>query len=152
MCFYKKTKPWSKLKKALLEVIDTSIDFDIHCSVHNPHIKHWPEVRNGRLWIVVGKDKKNVWDFPNNISSDAWGYEDMEGISNLIREYIDTPREELLTGQLEDKFQLLPILRASDRRIGKRRLLKMLEESPNELVKMIIRLRLDTNVVLNVFR
>ncbi len=143
----KKTKPWSKLKKSLMLLMDTNIGFDMHCSVHNPHIWMWPELRNARLWIVIGKE--NVWDFPNDFLDRKWIYEDIEKISDLIREYIETPHDELLTKQFDDKYQLVPILRACDRRVGKRRLRQMWTETDNPQVKMIVgkRLKMPTNNV-----
>ncbi len=67
--FPKKTKPWSKLKSALKNLVDPNIKFDIHCSVHDPHDPIWPDYRNGRLWIVIGKEKIYRLGFPQQLQS-----------------------------------------------------------------------------------
>lgn len=46
---------------------------------------------------------------------------DISAISGLIRSYIDTPREDVLTASFDDEhWGLIDILRAADRRIGAR--------------------------------
>ncbi len=68
----------------------------------------------------------------------------MEDISKLIREYIDTPKGELFTKEFADKFNLIPILLACDRRIGKRRLKLLLAKSVNPAIHKIIELRVGS--------
>jgi len=56
---------------------------------------------------------------------------DVPDISNLIREYIDTPKAALLAKTLEnDHWGLTDILKASDKRIGRRRLLELKDRIP----------------------
>ncbi|MCV5696772.1 hypothetical protein OFN29_31400, partial [Escherichia coli] len=57
---------------------------------------------------------------------------DICSISDLLREYIDTPKAELLTKQFtSDKWGLVNILRAADRRIGMRRLDQLQHKTHN---------------------
>jgi len=88
-----------------------------------------------RYWITIGKDV--VWDFPGMFLSDeaspdyidrwtvkqTYHYRDnYTWIAETIRAYIDTPREQLLTVAFEnDKYGLVDVFRAVDRRIGKER-------------------------------
>ena len=68
----------------------------------------------------------------------------MSVISKFFREYIDTPKSELLTASFtNDEWGLADILRASDRRIGKNRLAELYDKTESESVKKIIRKRLE---------
>lgn len=95
-----------------------------------------------RYWITVGEDKKIIWDFPNNyldcksmVENPYWNVTPEEPntikdtyfwddnytwVAGLIREYLDTPRDQLLTKEFEDdKYGLINVLRKYDRRISK---------------------------------
>ena len=63
-------------------------------------------------------------------------------ISDIIREYIDTPLADLLSHDFEaDDLGITDILKVSDRRIGKRRLAEYFKDTDNEAVKKILRVR-----------
>lgn len=95
-----------------------------------------------RYWITVGDNKEIIWDFPNNflngesmIENPYWNVtpddpntikdtyfwdQNYTWVANLIREYLDTPRDQLLTKEFEnDKYGLINVLRKYDRRISK---------------------------------
>lgn len=95
-----------------------------------------------RYWITIGDNKEIIWDFPNNfldeesmIEYPCWNITDEDPntikntyfwnenytwVANLIREYLDTPRDQLLTKEFEnDKYGLINVLRKYDRRISK---------------------------------
>ena len=73
-------------------------------------------------------------------------YDSAKKISRLLRDYINTPETELLSTQFEDPFKLIPVLRVCDKRIGKRRLGKLLEDPDNFEVTFIITNRLTQSV------
>jgi hypothetical protein len=88
-----------------------------------------------RYWITLGKE--TIWSYLGQFavpggatkrvdSSELTYYPfitDVPAISDLIREYIDTPASELLSKQFSnDHWGLVNILRAADRRIGQRQL------------------------------
>nr|WP_314118317.1 hypothetical protein [uncultured Campylobacter sp.] len=102
-------KRWSKLAKRLYELVDESIDFQIHCAVYRMQSR-----RGGtdlpRYFITLAGEI--IFDYPKNfalkdgrIKSLAQGgaplakfypYDSgISGIGELIREYIDTPKDEL---------------------------------------------------------
>ena len=91
-----------------------------------------------RFWITVGG--KIIWDWPKDyIEQEGWYFYDSAiKISQLLRDYINTPESELLSKQFEDPFRLVPILRVCDKRIGKRRLEKLLENPGNFEITFII--------------
>lgn len=71
---------------------------------------------------------------------------DISKISDLIREYIDTPKEEIFSKQFEnDAWGLADIIKAADRRIGKSRLEQLKSATDSEAVKKIIDCRLKAS-------
>ena len=75
-----------------------------------------------RYWVTIGKGKtkETVWDYPGDFEVCPYEWtEDVPDISNLIREYIDTPRSKVKTRVFEnDKFGLVNVLRQYDRRFN----------------------------------
>ncbi len=66
-------------------------------------------------------------------------------ISNMLREYIDTPSSELMTKKFEgDHWGLTDILRAADRRIGRRRLAELAEVVSNPAAQKNLKQRINT--------
>lgn len=71
-------------------------------------------------------------------------YCDISFISNLIREYIDTPVSDILTRRFEnDYWGLTDIFRAADKRIGKRRLEILRDSIKNQAAQKILELRVN---------
>ena len=124
---------WSKLQLELYKIIDDTIDFQIHC-VRYPMDSQYGSSGLPRYWITLGKE--TIFDYPKqfalkgggvrNLSGFIAGYPhrtDISDISILIREYIDTPKDEILSKVFDDDhWGLINILRAADRRIGTKRL------------------------------
>lgn len=134
------THPWSKLQSALYRVVAKETDFQIHCCAYNTGLC----IPFPRYWITIGKDI--VWDFPENAmcdTSDWYFYDEAKGISRLIKAYVDCPRNDLFSFPFYDRWKMLPFLQACDRRIGKRRLKKMLEKEEYSCVDWIIQKRLE---------
>ena len=61
----------------------------------------------------------------------------------IIEAYIECPENELMQPFTDDKWGITDILRACDRRIGKRRLIQMHDETENVVVREIIEKRLE---------
>ena len=135
---------WSKLQKQLYNIMDPTVNFQMHCSVYNPHsVKCSGTIP--RFWITI--DKKVVWDFPNmfldelgnvyrdwtHINEYPWTIRETYFFSNnytwvsdVIRSYINTPKTKLLKVDFEkDKFGLVDTLKKYDRRISKNKRKKM---------------------------
>lgn len=111
-------KRWSKLQKQLYLVIDDSINFQIHCSVYRMGSQHGG-ADLPRYWITLGKEI--VFDYPK-VSTDKQDYpyvNEIPDISDLFRQYLDTPREQLLEKTFEsDKYGVTNLLKCADRRIS----------------------------------
>lgn len=125
-------KKWSKLQKELYLIIDPTIDFQTHCVAY-PMRCRYGNTDLPRYWITLGKEI--IFDSPKqfvtldggirNFKSATWDNKnypyknDVSDISDLIREYIDTPVSEIMTKHFEnDYWGLANILPAADRRIG----------------------------------
>ena len=68
---------------------------------------------------------------------------DISDIGELIREYIDTPKDELFKKHFDaDEWGLANILKAADKRIGKRRLQILAKNRKNQAMQKVIAARL----------
>jgi len=127
---------WSKLQKQIYNLIDPKINLQIHC-IRYPMRSQYGSTDCPRYWITLDKDI--IWDYPKDFpellkgptitspigisySLDYYPYPyitEISNMSNLIREYINTPKCELLTKEFEnDTWGLLDIILAADRRIS----------------------------------
>lgn len=125
---------WSKLKKKVEGLMDPSLEFKIYCNAYEIG-SHGNEIP--RWWITIKGEI--VWDFPKQFSQEIWYYE-TEHISQRLDTYINFPSNDIniLIDQTEDNFNLIHLLLSCDKRIGKRRLIKMKEmESFHQFINII---------------
>ena len=151
-------KRWSKLAKRLYGLIDESIDFKLHCTVYKMQSR-CGSTDLPRYFITLAGEI--IFDYPKDfalkdgrIKSLAQGgaplakfYPYDSGISDigeLIREYIDTPKDELFKKHFDaDEWGLANILKAADKRIGKRRLQILAKNKKNQAMQKVIAARLE---------
>lgn len=96
-----------------------------------------------RYWLTLGRDI--IWDYPKDFRGRAKEYpyvSDVSAISDLLRDYIDTPVDELLSKTFKDPWSLVDILLAADRRIGNRRLQKLKGRVQTEAAQTVLASRL----------
>ena len=150
------SKRWSKLQKEIYNLLDDSINIQIHCGVYRMKSQRG-STDLPRYWITLEKDI--IFDYPkqflNQKLSDygrsrprpeyqtveyMYPYTtDISTISNIIRDYIDTPLLSLPSCRFEhDEWGITDILKAADRRIGKNKLLEYFRESENDAVNKIL--------------
>lgn len=126
---------WSHLKKLLLNIFDPDIDLNIYCSAYRGE-----DMQIGRYWIVLSGE--TIFDEPKHISKQlAAGVPNSAAttITGLLRAYIDTPKDQLMTAEFSgDDFGIVDLLRACDRRIGKRRLAEMMNHNPSKAMEKVI--------------
>lgn len=137
-------KPWSKLQKELYLLMDTSIKLQIHCSVYRMQ-SQMGSTDLPRYWMTLGKEI--IFDYPKDFVDQMEGdypyFNHIRDISQLFRTYIDTPVDELFAKTFEeDEWGLTDLLKAADRRIGKRRLAQLAQGNPNPGVVKIVQARL----------
>lgn len=136
-------KRWSKLQARLYNLMEPAVNFQIHCALYEmKSLGHYGS-RLSRYFITV--DKEIVFDYPKDMELEKkyiylWN-SDVDKISNLIEEYIQRPKEELFEDFPNDKWGIVDILRACDRRVGKKRLQILAERTRNENVRFIIEKR-----------
>ncbi|WP_297994276.1 hypothetical protein [uncultured Campylobacter sp.] len=128
-------KRWSKLAKQLYELVDENIDFKLHCTVYRMQSRRG-STDLPRYFITLAGEI--IFDYPKDFVLKSGGIKslaegaltkiypygnDISDIGELIREYIDTPKEELFAKHFDaDEWGLANILKAADKRIGKKRL------------------------------
>ena len=133
---------WSQLRKRLKDVFDPAIELDVQSTVQR--------ASNGggigRYWFTM--DGVTLWDEPRNVSlmvRSGVENDDAATMTGIMRRYLDISREALLTEQFpEDRWGLVEILRASDRRIGKRRLHALKSHTQSRAALIVIEKRLSS--------
>ena len=142
-------KRWSKLQSRLYNLMDPDIDFQIHCALYEMNSNdgyHGSKLL--RYFITIGKEI--VFDYPKEFDTTyKYGFNsypwnpDISDISDLIEEYIQCPESEILKHFENDKWGLTDILRVCDRRIGKRRLKEIRDNTTSERIIHIIDKRIQ---------
>jgi hypothetical protein len=154
-------RPWSKLQREIYDLISPDIRFQIHCVAY-PMRSQRGSSELPRYWITLGKEI--IWDYPkdfiikcnnkkrltnNHGKTFALPYSnEVSAISQIIREYIDTPKNKLFDKVFDnDEWGITEILKTADRRIGIRRLdeLKNKTESPVALKIIEQRIKKEKN-------
>lgn len=106
----RKIRPWSKLQKEVYLLVDPKLEFQIHCVAYRM-CSQWGSTDLPRYWITL--DKETIFDYPKHFihsegpdENSRIAYEalsiypyssETSEISNMLREYIDTPLSELMT-------------------------------------------------------
>ncbi len=111
-------KRWSKLQKQLYLIIDDKIDLQIHCSVYRMKSQRG-STDLPRYWITL--NNKIIFDYPKiTAAKENYPYvTEISDISNLLKEYLDTPKEQIITKTFDsDKYGITNLLKAADRRIS----------------------------------
>ena len=146
-------RPWSKLQRDLYKLVDKDVNFQIHCVAYRMD-SQYGRTNLPRYWITLGKE--TLWDYPKDFIKEfgtknymdqkihSYPYNsDVPDISDLLREYIGTPKETIFEKHFEnDKWGLTNILKSVDRRIGKRRLEELKSKTHNIAANKIIEERL----------
>lgn len=101
-------RPWSKLQREIYDLLTPTINLQIHCTRYPMRSQNGGSTDLPRYWITL--DKNVIWDYPKDFIAGNGGVRNFHGetcwypyltdicsISDLLREYIDTPKAELLT-------------------------------------------------------
>lgn len=158
-------KRWSKLKTRIDSLFVPELQMQVHCQLYRRPKTRWLSA-GGAVRFFVRLDKQIIWDFPGNFDikqlHPAW-WSSANGLSDLIREYIDTPVDSLLKTQFTgeavvfgnsfdwksdecithkiDDYQLTPLFLAADRRLGKSQLFHWAERQTNPVVYQVLQQR-----------
>lgn len=136
-------KRWSKLQARLYNLMDPAVEFQIHCALYEMKSLGHHGDRLPRYFITIGKEI--VFDYPKDMGMYKkyrylWDC-NIDEISDLIEEYIQRPNDKLFDEFPNDEWGVIDILRACDRRIGKKRLQELAKQTENEKIKFIINKR-----------
>lgn len=141
--------PWSKLQRAVYLIVAPDLPLQVQCRVY-PMDAVYGVTGIPRYWITLGKEK--LWDYPKQFVGlgyldrhlpNKWPYAtDISDISCVIREYLDTPRGEILSKPFEhDMWGIVNILRAADRRVGSRQWEDLRRSANSQAVNKILDMR-----------
>jgi len=141
---------WSKLQKKYYGFRAGGLNIQLHCNAHRMK-SQWGNAKLSRYWITLGKEI--IWDYPKDFFGTKHPEQkcqleylylpDVTDISDLIEEYLNTSKHDIMNKIFDnDKWGLINILRASDRRIGTRRLHKLKKKTNNVAARKIIDVRL----------
>ena len=144
------SKRWSKLQSRLYNIMIN--EFRIHTAVYDMNGIDATTNKLPRYWIVF--NNQIVYDYPamfvdkanplykGSLMKDEYPWDGMVSlISNTIEEYIQRSKEEIMLPFERDYTGITDILRACDKRVGKRRLMKIYKSTENYVVRSIIEYR-----------
>ena len=157
-------KLFSKIKKQIENLFEPELRMQF-CCIAYPMRTQWANNHIPRFYVKL--DDKIIWDFPKDfaVKKIHWSYwSRTNGIIKLVRDYIDTPVNDLLTKNFENEKQSYPprllnekdeetyhinyrlteIFIAGDRRLGKEKLLTWAAKKKNPIVDKILELRFKT--------
>ena len=153
------SKRWSKLQREIYNLMDEKINLQIHCNVYRMD-SQFGGTDLPRYWITL--DKNIIFDYPKQFidmkklvhggypsehkfttAGSLYPYiTDVSAISNIIREYIDTPAVEILECRFDnDIWGLTDIFKAADRRVGRKRIKEYFQDCENDAVLKILEAR-----------
>ena len=131
---------WSQLQSLIYNVWCDDLQLQIHCTGYPLS----GSASVGRYWITLGK--QIIWDVPKDFPEERekGTYNPVTSeITEVIRSYLDTPRDELMTRDFhEDRWGLVDILRAADRRLGTKSLEELARRSPSAPAAKVLAARL----------
>ncbi len=153
---------WSKLQKQIYLLLDKNINLQIHCSVIRMKSERGS---TGLPRYFITLDKDVIFDYPKQFINKKLPDEmlkysidknvtlkvqelypyvtEISDISDLFREYIDTPLNDLYEKEFtSDEWGLTDILKSADRRIGLPKLKQFVSKMQNDIVEKIITARI----------
>jgi hypothetical protein len=154
-------KSFSKFKKQIDNLFVSELKMEFCCYSY-PMRSQRGSTSIPRFCVKIGKEI--IWDCPKDFKikgEDIYMWSNYNGICDLVREYIDTPVDKLLSmkfkndvwkcinnyhlenmiERIEIKYRLTEIFKAADRRLGKSKLIDFAKKVNNPVVDLIIKKR-----------
>lgn len=144
-------KRWSKLNAQISQILVEDLPLRLQCTQirRNPMNAGSLATELGVFTVYLGK--LLIWDFPKQFvmfqttypgGGNHYSYT-VSDLNQLLREYLDTPRDQLLANEFtRDFFGLCHLLRAADRRLSIPRLEQFFDGQEPFFVRAIIDARL----------
>lgn len=131
---------WSQLQKQIYQLWSDDLDLQIHCTDYD--LSGTANV--GRYWVTLGKEI--IWDVPKDFPEECTKgpYNPVASvISAVIKSYLDTSKEDLLSKIFpDDRWGIVNIMRAADRRLGRKSLKTLSERGLADPARRILEIRL----------
>lgn len=141
---------WSRLQKQIYNLLLPELELQIHCAAY-PMRSQRGSTDLGRYWITLGREI--IWDYPKDFAGAKRKYPyttDIAAISELLREYVDTPVDGLLRKRFEeDRWGLTAILKAADRRLGRDKLVLAFGDVESKAARRVLAQRGITDIPLS---
>lgn len=134
-------RPWSKLQKEIENLFADELLLRIQCRAYRMNSQRG-STDIPRYWITLGKDI--IFDYPKDFPKANASYPyltDVSSISKLIRDYINTPVDDLLNKEFDDPWGIVEIFLAADKRIGQRRFRALREKLGSSAAKLVLEKR-----------
>src|SRR5262245_61645494 len=132
---------WSALQKLVKALWDPDLELDIHCTRYRS-----VSIGVGRYWITL--DGETIWDLPAHFEEERreGPYAGTATSATIVfKQYLSAPRRQIVSLKSPyDKWGLLDIMRAADRRIGRRGLESLLKRGLGTPARRIARARLKS--------
>lgn len=133
---------WSKLQRRIHAIFDPNIRLQFHCAIYR--IPGHVDTVCPRYFLMLNGEI--IWDWPRDYT-EGLNHEEVylvyrssaSSLSNFIAEYLNADRKTAIG--LRDEWGILDILRAADRRIGRRQwdgLLENINPKVSDPVERII--------------
>ena len=167
-------RQWSILRKQINYLFVTELKLDFNCTSF-PMRSERGSSSVVRFYLKMNHE--TIWDFPRDFEVkklSCYDWSENNGISNLVRNYIDCPVNELLTKVFgnevkeyrqhdyfkawEDQqdvvcitdYKITQLFIAGDRRIGKQKLLEWAKTKNNPKIDLILSKRFKSSPTLQV--
>lgn len=132
---------WSQLQSLIYNIWCDDLQIQIHCTGYPLS----GSASVGRYWITLGKEI--IWDVPKDFPEERekGTYNPVVSkITEVIRSYLDTPRDELTTRAFpEDRWGLIDIFRVADRRLGTKSLEELAQRNLSVSAVKVLQVRLE---------
>lgn len=143
-------KRWSKLKSKVEALFVKKLPLRVHCTAIRKTWENDGSLPEQLGVFTIRLEKEVIWDFPKQFVDYSTGYPDggnhysysVADINNTLREYIDTPKDELLTKQFSgDHFGITDILKCADRRLGTKKIESHFHEATDSSIRLVLAAR-----------
>ena len=147
-------KRWSKLNAQVSHILDESLNLRLQCTKIRRNAKNAGSLAAELGVFTAHFGQSLIWDFPKQFVTTETTYPGggnhlsytVSDLNHLLREYVDTPREHLLTREFaRDFFGLCHLLRSADRRLSVSRLESYFDGEEPFFVRALLNARSTKN-------
>ena len=136
---------WSRLKSLVEALFVPELRLRLHCTGIRDEARKDSHAAVSRGIFQARLGREVIWDFPGQFVDHDDGYS-ATNLTQLLRDYLETPKAELLSRSFaDDPHGLADVLRLADRRIGLRRLRERYGRDDRVFVRRLLLARANAN-------